>query len=640
MKQHIQLHVVLTGASGATDLYPPGTGPDTVEALVKDLNALTEHAGLTFLLDPAQDITLFPSDAVNNDFTTKGHLGNAMARDRMTRWQHAGAAVLLFRDGQHQVAANFSGSTANYVVLNKGTLASPRKLVHELGHFFHLHHTHAGEATLPEVIDRIRAYVQEGHPRESGLQALAVVYDGDRSNVGDTPFDLGANIYDQLGRKPCAPDADLILTVDFFDPTKDPQVEHHDYVYSPGTRNNPMSYFDDCDFPHAFTKDQQRVIHGGINAGNRLRLRDVRWSSHLSQELHQPAAVSRRRDTVAVYANDDNGVPKTRVWDESRGEYWPTNGWFSLGHSGVVAPWAISRRPEVVDLLAVDVAGRLVTKVWSESSAGYWPGSTEWSFELSGDADGQVRTQSGPSAVARTPDSLDVFARWPDGRVGRRVWEGKWSARWEDLGGEGVGAPVAVSRRQDTIDLMARWSDGTVRSKVWRASDGSWWPGQAGWLDLGGRGHDVPTVVARRPDILDLFARWDDGTVRSKVWEEARGVYWPGPTSWLDLGGEAASRPVAVCRTPQTIALFVRWTDGTVRLKVWDDARGSWWPTDTEWSNLGGNSFGPPAVVARGADRLVVYARWHDGSIRTKVWNADTSAWWPSQTDWHTLGKP
>jgi hypothetical protein len=325
----------------------------------------------------------------------------------------------------------------------------------------------------------------------------------------------------------------------------------------------------------------------------------------------------------------------SKVWDASRGTYWPNEQgeWFALGGEEMISPVVISRRSDFIDLFARHITGKISNKFWSEKKSEYWPGNKDWHDNVIGNAD------SKPTVVARKSNMLDIFVRTPQGTILRKTWDKQWRLE-EDLGGEGIGAPAIVARRPDILDLYIRWSDGTIRSKVWSAKKVKWFPSQNGWLNLKGKGFDAPAVVARRPDKIDLFIRWDDGTIRNKVWDDSRGSYWPGNEAWQNLGGNMTSEPVAVCRNPQSIAVFARWVDGTIRLKVWDDSRGSWWPNQHDWYNLGGETVGRPAAVTRNENRVIVYARWIDGSIRTKVWNGERSQWWPGEKAWHSLGTP
>ncbi len=637
----IALHVFVVGDDGSVDVFPSGTGASTVDKLAVELNQHFAPVGLQFTFDSSKDLEEIRQTKVNDDYPVAGDLSSAMAREHLAR-KNSQKLTLFFRSTANQVAANFSGPIAYYVVLHKGTLTDARKLVHELGHYFHLSHTFSNEPLKEEVEEEIRRYVQEGkHPAENGLQALEKTHDGDRENVGDTPFDLGAKIYSVLGMDPCASDATITLKVRFKDwKSTHPNIETKDYVYTPENRDNWMSYFGGCNFPHSFSEQQKKVIKSGLLKGNRIRLlKGSSWESSNQQDFVSPAAVSRRADTVAVFATSVDGVIMTKVWDQSRDSYWPSDqGWFSLGGTGTIYPVAISRKPDVVDLVARDLTGKPKNKVWTEAKGEYFPSNEGW-LDI-GPPESSEIIDSKPELISRVPSVLEVFARHPDGSVRRQVWDSTWMQEWENLGGCGVGSLAAVTRRKDIIDVYCRWNDGTVRSKVWRAAQESWWPGQTAWFDLGGRGFDSPAVVARRSDKIDLFIRWDDGTIRSKVWDDSRGSYWPSDTDWFNLGGAATSKPVAVCRNSASIALFTRWKDGSVRIKVWDDARDSWWPNNTDWSNLGGNIVGAPAAVARSENRVVVYARWSDDTIRTKVWNGESGEWWPGQTSWHSLGKP
>jgi hypothetical protein len=42
--------------------------------------------------------------------------------------------------------------------------------------------------------------------------------------------------------------------------------------------------------------------------------------------------------------------------------------------------------------------------------------------------------------------------------------------------------------------------------------------------------------VAWGPGHLDLFARFADGTIRNKVWDQSTSEWWPGQTDWQDIG--------------------------------------------------------------------------------------------------------
>ena len=268
--------------------------------------------------------------------------------------------------------------------------------------------------------------------------------------------------------------------------------------------------------------------------------------------------------------------------------------------------------------------------------SGYYPSNSSWLDKL--EDGGWI--DSKPEVISRQPHLLDTFVRWTDGTIRTKTWDKKWGDVWENLGGKGVGAPAAVTRKPNMIDIYTRWSDGSIRSKVWEESKNSWYPNKTGWTYLGGKGYDSPAVISRRPNKIDLFIRWSDGTIRSKVWDDSRGSYWPGNEEWFNIGGQVDSEPVVVCRNAESIALFARWVDRSVRIKVWDDSRDSWWPSNTDWFNLGGDTIGKPSAVVRNKNRVIVYARWSDNSIRSKVWNAETSQWWPGQTEWLTLGKP
>ena len=213
------------------------------------------------------------------------------------------------------------------------------------------------------------------------------------------------------------------------------------------------------------------------------------------------------------------------------------------------------------------------------------------------------------SAVARTPDNLDLFITGNDGRVYTSWWYAgaDWSGvndNWRPIGGFfPPGAPVsAVARTPDNLDLFITGNDGRVYTSWWYA--GADWSGvNDNWRPIGGffpPGAPV-SAVARTPDNLDLFITGNDGRVYTSWWYA--GADWSGVNdNWRGIGGffPHGAPVAAVARTPNNLDLFIAGNDGRVYT--------SWWYAGADWSGVNDNWRGiggffpigaPVAAVAR-----------------------------------------
>ena len=109
------------------------------------------------------------------------------------------------------------------------------------------------------------------------------------------------------------------------------------------------------------------------------------------------------------------------------------------------------------------------------------------------------------SAVARTPDNLDLFITGNDGRVYTSWWfnGADWSGvndNWRPIGGFfPPGAPVtAVARKSGQLDLFVTGNDGRVYTLV---VDGADWSGvDDNWRPIGGFFPPGCPGVGRGPD--------------------------------------------------------------------------------------------------------------------------------------------
>ena len=130
------------------------------------------------------------------------------------------------------------------------------------------------------------------------------------------------------------------------------------------------------------------------------------------------------------------------------------------------------------------------------------------------------------TAVARSPNNLDLFICGGDGRVYTSWWSqgNEWSGinnDWKPIGGFfPSGATVtAVSRSPSNLDLFICGGDGRVYTSWWL--QGNEWSGiKDDWKPIGGFFPSGATVaaVARSPNNLDLFICGGDGHVYTSWW--------------------------------------------------------------------------------------------------------------------------
>ena len=184
-----------------------------------------------------------------------------------------------------------------------------------------------------------------------------------------------------------------------------------------------------------------------------------------------------------------------------------------LAHPPAVTAWSANR----LDLFAVDTAGTMNHKAWSGLAWGDWE-------PLGGAA------ASPPSVVSWGPYRLDAFALASDHTVSHWSWQGGWGQ--DSLGGALASPPAVASWGPGRLDVFGVDADGQLQHAYFAAA----W---SAWEALGGALDPTiaPTVIARQPGILDIFAVGSDRAVWHLAWN---GVAW---TEWESLGGQVKSPP-------------------------------------------------------------------------------------------------
>jgi hypothetical protein len=196
---------------------------------------------------------------------------------------------------------------------------------------------------------------------------------------------------------------------------------------------------------------------------------------------------------------------------------------------------AVARTPEKLDVFYVATDGRLHT---AECSGYGLAGSCRGIFtdhQISSDPSCAATPGAGVAATARSTTNMDVFFANSAGQLCTSYW---WASSGWNTFPIGVAAPAgaklaAVSRTPDNLDVF--WVGGNGNGGD---IDTAWWSNGASWSsrDLGGTIGDLGVkgaalgAAARSPDNLDVFAR---GVPWSGSGETVTTAYWyTGAPSW------------------------------------------------------------------------------------------------------------
>jgi len=351
--------------------------------------------------------------------------------------------------------------------------------------------------------------------------------------------------------------------------------------------------------------------------------------------LGPESAVSRGSNLLDLIATDTDGKVWIARWTPDRYvKNWDR--WRRvLSDIGSPRPiGVVSRSPSRLDIVTANSSGAIYTGGWNQhSSSGVWGGW--WRIK-----DHVAKANAPVSIVARDSEKLDVFSVRNDGAVSTAAWDhdvdgGAWRGWWSVAGGRTVpgGWVTAVSRAPNKLDVFVVGNDGGVYTAAWE-SGGTW---QGWWRikDMVSTPGAYVAAVARDSDKLDIFVVRTDGAVSAAAWDRnvANGA-WRG--WWSVAGGQAATTaPVtAVSRHPNTLDVFVVGTSGGVYTAAWElgVANGAW----RGWlrvKDLVAFPASAVAAVARGPDKLDIFAVRNDGQMSTAAWDqhlADGAwkGWW------------
>ena len=144
-----------------------------------------------------------------------------------------------------------------------------------------------------------------------------------------------------------------------------------------------------------------------------------------------------------------------------------------------------------------------------------------------------MTTTAAPTAVSRNNGNVDVIVRGTDDGVSQHLQRHGWGG-WGQIPGrmKTQHAPAATMRTLNTMDIFARAPDGGVR---WASWDGAAW---SGWKTIPGGVDSAPAVVADTAQRIWLFARrgadviynvYDAGKGAENGWNGWKSMHPPPP---------------------------------------------------------------------------------------------------------------
>jgi hypothetical protein len=286
---------------------------------------------------------------------------------------------------------------------------------------------------------------------------------------------------------------------------------------------------------------------------------------------------------------------------------------------------AISRGPNSLDVFARWANHFVHTATWQGKWQGWWkvdaePKTTEAVIEQAG------RGASPPTAISRTPDTIDLFLRGHNDYVYTARWTGSGWTPWEKVNSDkSLSAVAAVSRTSNSIDLFIRGLDSGIYTTRWSSASG-WDP----WTRIrNGLGTSDVTVASPSDTEMSVFVRGVNGGIYSSWWRP--GTDW---AEWQRIGDDVAllgTTVAAVARTPTVIDLFMVGVDRGV-YTAWSHDAGQTW---SGWSRISDHVVAPGttvSAVSRTQENLDVYVIGTDRRVWTATWDGTGSAGWEGFT--------
>jgi hypothetical protein len=190
------------------------------------------------------------------------------------------------------------------------------------------------------------------------------------------------------------------------------------------------------------------------------------WADLGGECSSAPAAVSRSTDIMEVMVRG----PGDDIWVGVFSPAW-WGGWYSLGGDATSDPAVCSMHGSHLEVFVRGPGNKLYHQWWY---GGNWSGWHEFF--------GQYTWTSGPGAVSMANGRMDVFARGNDNQIYHFYFNGGWN------GPSSIGAPTANGQTYATttprvcswanrrFDVFARGPDGRVYRRIFDDEWGKWEP--------------------------------------------------------------------------------------------------------------------------------------------------------------------
>lgn len=293
----------------------------------------------------------------------------------------------------------------------------------------------------------------------------------------------------------------------------------------------------------------------------------------------------------------------------------------------------VSRSPANRDVFWIGSRGDVMS-AWNVLGYG-WTGQT---FSTTGP--GMAHTTSRLAVIARGEWHLDVFFVGPDGELRTTWWDnadGNWQAHTYTILGAGSARPgggiTAIARTPDTIDLIWTAPDRSIKHVGW--SGGAWTTPALVTLPGGAAATTRIAAVSRSSDVLNVFWITASGEVRTNWWQQGNDRSWRNVYTIPSLGPASIRGGIsAAARDQNKLDLIWVTADGRLMTTYWNQSGPEQW-VGHAYALTAQNAVsteGNVALIARNPLQLDVFWQAVDGTVRTNWWNGLTAPSFSSQS--------